>query len=99
VSFANARWGSRPELAKAKRVAGSLALAPLLGGRIDIDRLTLFEPDVLLETNAKGVGNWVLGRPSPAAPAAERSQVSAGYSRSATGRRSGPSCPPSDGCG
>lgn len=77
VSFANAPWGSRPELAKAKRVTGSVALLPLLGGRIDIDRLTLVEPDVLLETNAKGVGNWVLDRPSSAAPPSEPSQASA----------------------
>jgi hypothetical protein len=75
VSLANAPWGSRPELARAKRVSGSIALLPLLGGRIHIDRLVLIEPDVLLETNAKGVGNWELGRPpktaSPAGAADE----------------------------
>ena len=73
VSFANAPWGSRPELAKAKRIAGSIALLPLLRGKVDIDRLVVAEPDVLLETNAKGVGNWVFGRPAPAAQPAEPS--------------------------
>ncbi len=71
VSFANAPWGSRPELVKAKRVAGSIALLPLLGGRIHVDRIVLVEPDVLLETSAKGVGNWVFGEPSAPAPPGE----------------------------
>jgi uncharacterized protein involved in outer membrane biogenesis len=71
VSFANAPWGSRPEMLTAKRIDGSFALLPLLRGRIDVDRLVLIEPDVLLETNAKGVGNWEFGRPSKTTPPAE----------------------------
>lgn len=67
VSFANAPWGSRPAMAKAKRVEGSIALLPLLRREIEIVRLVLIEPDVLLETDAKGVGNWVL-KPPAAAP-------------------------------
>jgi uncharacterized protein involved in outer membrane biogenesis len=58
VSFANAPWGSRPDMARAKRVEGSVALLPLLRKEVEVIRLVLVEPDVLLETDAKGVGNW-----------------------------------------
>jgi uncharacterized protein involved in outer membrane biogenesis len=68
VSFANAPWGSRPDMARAKRVEGSVALLPLLRKEVEITRLVLVEPDVLLETDAKGVGNWVF-KPAAAKPA------------------------------
>jgi uncharacterized protein involved in outer membrane biogenesis len=59
VSFANAPWGSRPDMARAKRVEGSVALLPLLRKQVEVSRLVLVEPDVLLEIDAKGFGNWV----------------------------------------
>jgi hypothetical protein len=68
VSFANAPWGSRPDMARVKRLEGSVALLPLLQKQVEITRLVLVEPDVLLETDARGVGNWVF-KP-PAAPKA-----------------------------
>ena len=61
VSFGNAPWGARRELATIKRLEAEVALLSLLGGEIDIVRLVAVEPDVLLETDAKGVGNWVFG--------------------------------------
>ena len=70
VSFANAAGGSRPEMIKAKRVDGAVALLPLLRRKVEITRLTVTDLDVLLEKDAKGVGNWVL-KP-PAAGAAPR---------------------------
>jgi len=59
VTFANAAWGSRPELAKLKDVSVEVALMPLISGDIQVKRLVLSGLDVLLETNDKGVGNWV----------------------------------------
>ncbi len=70
VSFANASWGSRPEMFKAKRVEGAVALLPLLQRRIEITRLAVAELDLLLETDAKGTGNWVFKPPAPGAAAA-----------------------------
>src|SRR5262245_7073984 len=70
VSFANASWGSRPEMFKAKQVEGAVALLPLLHRKIEITRLALTDLDILLEKDAKGVGNWVF-KP-PAAGAASR---------------------------
>lgn len=73
VRFQNAPWGSRPDLARIKRLEVRLALLPLLTGDVVLERLVLIEPDILLETNGKGTGNWVLDlRPSepPAQPRA-----------------------------
>jgi AsmA family protein len=61
VSFANAPWGTRPEMVKAKRVDVRAALLPLLTGNLSL-KVDVIEPDVYLETDAKGTGNWVLAR-------------------------------------
>jgi uncharacterized protein involved in outer membrane biogenesis len=62
VRFANAPWGSRREMATARRFELQVALMPLLQGRIEVRRLTLVGADVLLETSSRGVGNWILQR-------------------------------------
>ncbi len=58
ISLANASWGSRPQMLTLRRFEVQLQLMPLLFGDIQINRLILVEPDILLETDAKGVGNW-----------------------------------------
>ncbi len=58
VSFANAPWGRRQQMVTAKRIEISLDLIPLLSGDFHVRRFTLIGADVLLETNAKGEGNW-----------------------------------------
>jgi len=70
VSFQNAPWGSRAQMASAKRVEIQIALLPLLTGDIVVSRVLLVQPDVLLEVNAKGEKNWVFGRSEkkPAGP-------------------------------
>ncbi len=67
VSFANAAGGSRAEMIKAKRVDGAVALLPLLRRKVEITRLAVTDLDVLLEKDAKGVGNWVFKPPAPGA--------------------------------
>jgi len=67
VSFANPAGASRPEMVKAKRVDAAVALLPLLHRRIEITRLAVNDLDLLLEKDAKGVGNWVV---RPSAPGA-----------------------------
>jgi uncharacterized protein involved in outer membrane biogenesis len=57
VSFQNAPWGSRPHMAKVKRLEIQLALIPLLSGTIDLKRLILIEPDIRIETNKAGESN------------------------------------------
>ncbi|GIX26217.1 MAG: cell envelope biogenesis protein AsmA [Burkholderiales bacterium] len=75
VRFQNARWGSRPDLARVKRLEVRLALLPLLTGDVVLHRLVLIEPDILLETNGKGTGNWVLDVKTPGPPAGEEAKV------------------------
>lgn len=67
VAFANASWGNRPEMAKLASMEVALSVLPLVRGEIAIDRIVLVEPDILLETDAQGRGNWEL-LPAPGAP-------------------------------
>ena len=76
VSLANMPGGTRPEMATAARVQARLALLPLLTGHVELASATLVRPDILLETDAAGRGNWQFHRdaiPTPSAsPTAPR---------------------------
>ncbi len=61
LRFANAPWGSRPEMVTLRRVELEVDLLALLGGDIVVNRLVLVEPDILIETDAEGNGNWEFG--------------------------------------
>jgi hypothetical protein len=66
VAVANAPWGTRAAFARIERVEAAIALAPLLEGKLRIDRLRLVRPDLWLETDPFGKVNWVLtGGPLP----------------------------------
>ncbi|MEE9615038.1 MAG: AsmA family protein [Thermodesulfobacteriota bacterium] len=69
VSFQNAPWGSRPTMATIKRFEVKVALVPLLGGNVDVKRLVLVEPDILLETKRSGKSNLEFDTPKETAPA------------------------------
>src|SRR5271154_387882 len=64
VSFANAPGGSRPNMLTLKHLAVQMELLPLLSRQIKVDSLVLNSADILLETDAKGQGNWVFGTPT-----------------------------------
>ncbi len=72
ISLGNAPWGSRSQMMTLRRFEVQLRLLPLLFGDIRINRLILIEPDILLETDAKGTGNWIFR-----APAEERGKTAA----------------------
>lgn len=76
VTFANAPWGTRPDMLKLKRLDVQVALLPLLSKQIEVKRLVLVSPDILLETNAKGEGNWVFSKAAPAAQPAKPAPAS-----------------------
>ncbi len=59
VSFENAAWGSRPEMAKLKHFSAEVALLPLISGNLEVKRLVLDGLDLILESDAKGRGNWL----------------------------------------
>ena len=57
VSFQNAPWGSRPDMAKIKHFEIQLALLPLIRREFQFKRLILVEPDIFLETDLSGKSN------------------------------------------
>jgi AsmA family protein len=67
VTFANAAWGSRPEMATVKRFEAEMELLPLISGDIRVKRVVLKGADILLETDAKGQSNWTFGQDGAAA--------------------------------
>ena len=60
VKFGNADWGSRPDMLTVGRLEIQVSLIPLLSNTIKVDRLILIAPEMLLETDKNGKGNWVL---------------------------------------
>ena len=75
VALANIDGGSRPQMVTAQSIEAEVALLPLLSNRIEIPRLVVIKPDVLIETTQDGRGNWVFAKPAtpnatPAAAAA-----------------------------
>jgi len=75
VSFANAPGGSRPNMLTLKHLAVQMELLPLLSRQIKVDSLVLDGADILLETNAKGEGNWVFGTPAAAGTASSTTSL------------------------
>ncbi len=76
VRFANAAWGSRPDMVKIDRFEARVALIPLLSGTIDVQKIVLIGADILLEKNAKGEANFVFtakATPSPSKSSADSS--------------------------
>ena len=73
VSLANMPGGTRPQMATVARAEARVKLLPLLTGQVEIARVTLVRPDILLETDASGRGNWQFDRPA-AQPSAEPSR-------------------------
>ena len=59
VKFANASWGSRPQMASVDRFEARVALLPLISGTVEIKKIVLRGVDVLIETDAKGRANYV----------------------------------------
>jgi uncharacterized protein involved in outer membrane biogenesis len=58
VSFANAAWGSQPQMIKIKKLEAQVRLIPLLFKVVELKRIGFADVDVLLQTDSKGQGNW-----------------------------------------
>jgi len=58
VGLANIPGGSRPQMLTAARLEAELGLIALLRGEVQIKRLSLQAPDLLLERDAAGRPNW-----------------------------------------
>lgn len=74
VRFANAAWGSEPDMARMKELHVSLKLLPLLSGNVQIDEFTLTDPVIRLEVRADGTPNWAFfPEAKKASPTAQQS--------------------------
>lgn len=60
VTFANAEWGRAEHLLKAEAIEASIAVLPLLTGRVVVPDVHLVRPELSLEQTADGRKNWVL---------------------------------------
>lgn len=58
VTFANASWGSQPQMIKVEKLQAQVRLLPLLFKDVEVKRIGLAGVDVLLETDPNGQGNW-----------------------------------------
>ncbi len=69
---------SRPDLLSVRRVEAGVALWPLLQGRIEIPSVSVIGPDLRLERDAAGRGNWqVPPAPPGTAPSTPRPRTEA----------------------
>ncbi len=67
IALANPAGASREQMLTARRAEVQLALIPLLSRKIDVLRLEIEAPDILVEVDANGRSNWTFG--AEAAPA------------------------------
>jgi len=77
VRFQNAPWGSRPDLAKIRRFEVQVAILPLITGNIEVKRLILIEPDILIETDKSGKSNLEFETSKKMAPAQPKEEAPA----------------------
>lgn len=61
VTFANAEWGTGPNMVSIKRFAAEMELMPLLSGQININQVILEGVDLLAEKDQAGHANWEFG--------------------------------------
>ncbi len=69
VRLSNAPWARGPQMLTAKRVEADVALLPLLQRRFEVVRLSLVDPVITLEVDARGRGNWEFAAAGGAAAA------------------------------
>jgi uncharacterized protein involved in outer membrane biogenesis len=70
VTFENADWGSRPEMATLENLVVRFRLLPLLSGQLVVSRVELDGLDLLLETAEDGTANWDFSAAAPPGPEA-----------------------------
>lgn len=64
VSLSNPSWAKEKTMLSVGKFEAQVALMPLLKKNIQVVRLILIEPNIHLETNKEGIGNWVFAEKS-----------------------------------
>ena len=80
-------------MVKLKRAEAQVELLPLLTGTIRVSKLILVEPDILLETNAKGVPNWEFAPPKMDADSGEKKESEEKAGQQAAEKEEAPEIP------
>lgn len=62
VTLANVPGGHAPYFAAMDSLSVGVKLIPLLSGRIEVSQVTLDKPEINLEADKSGAGNWSLGK-------------------------------------
>jgi uncharacterized protein involved in outer membrane biogenesis len=70
VAFQNASWGTRPQLAQVKRLEVQIALIPILRGDVRVSRLSVVNPEILIEIDKTGKSNLEFDVPLKSEPKA-----------------------------
>ncbi len=76
--FANAGWGMQDDMVSFGELELRLALYPLFQRDIEITKVSLSQPVIVIETNEQGVGNWVLeqqDKPESTEPESENEEA------------------------
>jgi uncharacterized protein involved in outer membrane biogenesis len=58
IAFANASWGSQPEMITVHKLQAQVRLLPLLRRNVEVNYIGLAGVELLLETDPNGKGNW-----------------------------------------
>ncbi len=83
VHFANAPWGTRPDMLRFDLLEAEVSALPLLIGEVHVQRIVLSGAEIFLETDGDGHGNWLLddlpegvgGTPDTDAAATEEKEI------------------------
>ena len=70
VTFQNASWGTRPQMAQVKRLEVQIAVLPILRGDIQVSRLIVVNPEFLIEIDKSGKSNLEFDVPQKSEPKA-----------------------------
>lgn len=60
IAFGNAPWAAHKSMATADRVEAQVEILALLGGRLSLKKLNIAGARISLETDRKGLGNWII---------------------------------------
>ena len=61
VALGNPSWSETKDMIRARRIDARVALLPLLRRRFEVVELTVSDPQIALEVDARGLRNWEFG--------------------------------------
>ena len=80
IRLSNAPGADKPEMVQIKSIDGKIALLPLLGGTLVVERLIVQEPEINLSVDKAGHANWDMqpakpeSKPAPQPKKTEKSE-------------------------